>query len=82
MLFRSPADGTWYVIRSASGQVTVQQWGLPGDAPVPGDYDGDRGTDFAVWRPGSGTWFVIPSASGTASIRQWGLLGDVAVPSH
>ncbi|MBK7792424.1 MAG: PQQ-dependent sugar dehydrogenase [Betaproteobacteria bacterium] len=75
-----PVDGNWYVIRSATGQVTVQQWGLPGDVPAPGDYDGDGHTDFAVWRPATGVWHVIPSGSGQTVAQQWGLPGDVPVP--
>ena len=35
-----------------------QQLGRPGDIPVPGDYDGDGKTDFAIWRPDSATWIV------------------------
>jgi hypothetical protein len=55
----------------------AQQWGLPGDLPVPGDYDGDGKTDYAVWRPTTGTWFIIPSANPAAAIgTHWGLPGD------
>jgi FG-GAP repeat len=76
-----PENGTWYV--SANGNVNnplVQQWGLSGDRPVPGDYDHDGIIDFAVWRPTDGTWYIIPSSSpGAPVIQQWGTAGDVPV---
>ena len=75
-----PSTGVWFVIRSTNGTFASQQWGLPGDVPVPGDYDGDGKTDFAVWRPSTGVWFVIRSTNGTFAIQQWGLPGDVPVP--
>jgi sugar lactone lactonase YvrE len=75
-----PGNGTWY-IRSGSGATAVQQWGLPGDIPVPGDYDGDGKTDFAVWRPSNGTWFIISSRDGGTIVQQWGLRGDIPVPA-
>jgi hypothetical protein len=79
----------WYVLfSSATGSYPTasiqQQWGLRDDVPVPGDYDADGKTDFAVWRPSSGTWYVL-FGSATASypaasiLQQWGLPSDVPV---
>jgi hypothetical protein len=53
------------------GQASVQ-WGLNGDIPVPGDYDGDGRTDLAVWRPSTGVWYIRGSAP-----FGWGMNGDV-----
>ena len=67
-------------MKSSDGTLLSGQWGGAsyGDVPVPGDYDGDRKTDFAVWRQSTGEWYVLKSSDGTLLYRQWGLasLGD------
>jgi hypothetical protein len=56
------------------------QWGLPGDVPVPADYDGDGFAELAVWRPSNGLWFLRMSSNAYntshAQVYQWGLPGD------
>jgi hypothetical protein len=79
-----PSDGTWYVHTNSdsgtSGNLT-QQWGLPGDIPVPGDYQGVGKDDFALFRPSNATWYIIPTAGGSAITQQWGETDDLPVPA-
>jgi len=81
-----PSDGNWYYQRSATittngavGTSAAFQWGLTGDIPQPADYDGDKRTDFAVFRPSSGTWYISNSNNGaynTFSAPVWGTATD------
>jgi hypothetical protein len=65
-----PANGTWYSIRSESPSLQqVQQWGLLGDIPVPGDYDGDGRSDYAAWRPLEANWYINPTAGSSGRCR-------------
>jgi hypothetical protein len=58
-----PSSGTWYVLNSSNQQWTSQSWGLSGDIPVPGDYDGDGKTDFSVFRPSNNYWYISYSST-------------------
>lgn len=74
-----PGEGNWYILKSSDGTQQVQQWGLPGDIPMPNDYDGDGRIDFGVWRPSEGNWHIIKSSDGFQEVKQWGLPGDIPV---
>jgi hypothetical protein len=75
-----PSEGKWYVASIATGAVTVIGWGLDGDIPVPGDYNGDGRADFAVYRPSNNTWYRMHSNDYSMHTTQWGLPEDKLVP--
>jgi hypothetical protein len=88
-----PSDGTWNVLPSSNGYTGFItglqgiQWGLPGDIPVPSDFNGEGWPDLVVWRPSDGTWYIRYSSLGddttypTSESFQWGQLGDVPLPN-
>ena len=53
---------------------------LPGDVPVPADYDGDRIADIAVWRAATGEWIIRHSSKAKKGITPvLGVTGDIPV---
>jgi hypothetical protein len=78
-----PSNGTWYILYSSLGYSAANsyQWGLPGDIPIAGDFDGDGKTELTVWRPSDGTWYIRYSSLGysAANTFQWGLPQDSPV---
>jgi Divergent InlB B-repeat domain/FG-GAP-like repeat len=66
-----PASGGWFM--PDQGAV---QFGLPGDIPLSGDFDGDGTPDIALYRPWTGQWFTPGQPA-----RQWGSPGDIPVPA-
>ncbi|MGI8807338.1 MAG: hypothetical protein ACR2KK_05785 [Acidimicrobiales bacterium] len=54
--------------------------GNDGDMPVPGNYDANRTTDKAMYRPSTGQWFVLLSPGGTPAVSPYGAAGDVPQP--
>ena len=70
-----PASGEWWVINN-QGSYVAQQWGMNGDIPVPGDFDGDGKTDFSIFRPSTNQWYVINSSNGATGAMTFGASGD------
>lgn len=75
------STGYWYVLGGTGSAQTSFQWGASGDTPVPGDFDGDGKTDFAVFRPYSvnqnATWYVSYSSNGNTFQLTFGLDTDL-----
>ena len=82
-VFRNPS-GDWFYADEDSlalGSYGTQQWGLSGDLAVPHDYDGDKVTDFAVFRPSESVWYVLYSGTGVSTTFAFGLDGDLPAPA-
>jgi hypothetical protein len=71
-----PAEGNWYLDRSAQGFTGVH-FGDASDIPTPGDFDGDGVADVAVFRPSTGTWYRVNSGDGSFFNFPFGSAGDV-----
>jgi sugar lactone lactonase YvrE len=75
-----PANAGWYSTVPWVGNQLSTTWGVAGDIPVMGDYDGDGKPDLGTFRPSSGTW-AIAKTSGGIITGSWGTNGDIPVPA-
>lgn len=57
-----------------SPRARTSDFGQQRVVPRAGDYDGDRDSDIAVWRPRTGVWYI----KGIARVH-WGQPGDIPV---
>jgi hypothetical protein len=71
-----PSTGVWHVNRSLNQNYSAHKFGGQefGDVVVPGNYDGDKQTDYGVFR--NGVWYVQNSSNGAVHVTQFGLAGD------
>lgn len=44
------------------------------------DFDGDRRTDYSIFRPANGTWYITNSSNNSFSFTQFGLANDTFTP--
>lgn len=74
-----PSNGNWVLYDSTVrfGEGTATQWGMSGDIPVQGDYDGDGKTDFSIFRPSTNGWWIMKSSDGTYNALTYGSTGDI-----
>ena len=72
-------DGTLNIQPDPGASFTTTSWGVAGDIPVSGDFDGDGSVDIAVFRPSNGTWYILTSLTGATITQAWGQSGDVPV---
>ena len=78
-----PSGGLFFAdtgVQGYNGETPVQ-FGLPGDVPVAGDWDGDGRDTIGIFRPNGGLFFLDvnkPGYSGEGAF-QFGLPGDLPV---
>ncbi|MEO7672627.1 MAG: VCBS repeat-containing protein [Pyrinomonadaceae bacterium] len=86
-VFRPGTPGRFYIVRSASATLFVQDFGTTGDdSSVVGDYTGDGIDDMALYRAGANPgnqsfWFYRSMASSqNFETVAWGVNGDFVAP--
>lgn len=75
-IFR-PSNGGWYTWFWLNMPPSTQglQFGINGDKPITGDFDGNRISDVGVFR--DGTWYIFHSFTNAIRIVQFGSTGDL-----
>lgn len=92
-VFRSgatPGAQSTFRYANAMGNQVVVNWGVGGDIPCPGDYNGDMRNDFCIQRadpssPTQARFYILNGTGmsgnqGTESTVQFGVPSDIVVP--
>ncbi len=69
------STGDWSIDSPTTGPRTFN-WGIAGDIPAPGRYDGGA-TEVAVFRPSTGSWYILGPKGGRTV--PFGQAGDIPV---
>jgi PKD repeat protein len=79
-VFRN-STGNWYLDYNNNGVVDKNfRFGITGDNPVVGDWDGNELTDVGVYRPSTGTWYLETVKQGIVyKTFRFGITGDYPV---
>ncbi len=65
-----------------SNTLSEINFGVPGDKPVRGDFDGNGRSEVALYRPSNQTWYILSSSFSQGFYTvQWGTAGDIPVPA-
>lgn len=76
------SNGLWSRLSLGGSQTSNVTFGIPGDKPLLGDFDGDVKTDPAIYRPSTGEWwYAASSAGGQHRAGRWGISTDIPVPA-
>lgn len=62
-LIDADGDGIW--MATLGSDVEYPQFGMAGDIPVVGDWNGDGWDEIGVWRPSTGHWMLDLNGNGT-----------------
>ena len=85
-IFRS-TTGIWSLDSNGNNAWEVSDtslsWGLPGDIPVIGDWNGDGKDDIGIFRPSSSMWSLDSNGNSAWEVSDttlsWGLPADIPV---
>jgi hypothetical protein len=68
-------------LNNPGGNITYVPWGISGDVPTSGDFDGDGKGDFAIRRSdgGNGVFYILRSTGGF-DVTYFGLTTDAIIP--